>query len=219
MKALVVDDVEAGRIVLGTRLEDAGLEVHYACDGLDALRRLRSVSPDVVVSDLHMPSLDGLGLLARIRQLSDIPFVMITVFGSIPDCEAAIRQGADRFLQFARDAERVGAIARSLVEAHRERRAAGSWSDPMPDGRELDRPRTAEEARARAQIELRLELQRLVVECRGNIAEIARRMGRDRSTVRYHLRRLGLLDATNRSLRLSSQPSAIGPESDASRGG
>jgi predicted transcriptional regulator len=56
---------------------------------------------------------------------------------------------------------------------------------------------TTEEARAMRHQELRGLLQRLVVDCRGNIAEIARRMDRDRSTVRYHLRRMGMLDRSH----------------------
>ena len=62
---------------------------------------------------------------------------------------------------------------------------------------------TAAEAREIGQRELCLELEKLLVETRGNIAEIGRRIGKDRSTVRYHLRRFGMLgeggDATSSS--------------------
>jgi len=198
MRALVVDDLESGRMIVGRGLIDAGFEISYACDGVEAMVRLRETQPDVIVSDFQMPRLDGLQLLQRVREVSDVPFVMITVYGSIPDCERAMRQGADRFLQFARDSERVGEVARALVEAARERAGAVHGSGgKLPEVAPIDDPRrvpcTAEEARARVQRELQHELQRLVVECRGNIAEMARRLGRDRSTVRYHLRRLGLL--------------------------
>ncbi len=203
MRALVVDDLESGRMVVGQGLTDAGFEICYARDGLEAMARLDEGWPDVIVSDFQMPRLDGLQLLRRVREVSDVPFVMITVFGSIPDCEAAMRQGADRFLQFARDSERVGEVARRLVEAVRERVGTDPGARGRRRGERLEATRpdrqearcTAEEARARVQRELRAELQRLVVECRGNIAEMARRLGRDRSTVRYHLRRLGLLSA------------------------
>jgi len=203
MRALVVDDLESGRMIVGQGLIEAGFEISYACDGLEAMERLAEGWPDVIVSDFQMPRLDGLQLLRRVREISDVPFVMITVFGSIPDCEAAMRQGADRFLQFARDSERVGEVARGLVEAWREPGGMDPGARRSPRGGRigaapLDRqeaPCTAEEARARVQRELQTELQRLVVECRGNIAEMARRLGRDRSTVRYHLRRLGLLAA------------------------
>jgi len=188
MRALVVDDLAKGREILGERLVEAGFEVSYAQDGIEALGVLRKLRPDLIVSDFQMPRLDGMGLLRRVRELSDVPFVMITDFGSIPDCEAAMRRGADRYLQFAQDVDRIGVVARSLVESMADE------GKPLADP---DRPVTAEEARIRAQVDLRAELQHLVVECHGNIAEIARRMARDRSTVRYHLRRFGLLEASS----------------------
>lgn len=52
---------------------------------------------------------------------------------------------------------------------------------------------TADEARRLGDQELFDQLERLVIETRGNLAEVARRIGRDRSTVRYHLRRFGML--------------------------
>ncbi|MBY0400465.1 hypothetical protein K2X89_09240 [Myxococcota bacterium] len=52
---------------------------------------------------------------------------------------------------------------------------------------------TAAEVRRNARYELEGELRRQLVECRGNLAEVARRMGKDRSTIRYHLRRFGML--------------------------
>ena len=104
----------------------------------------------------------------------------VTTFGSISECEQAMRAGADRFLQFRRDLATLGKVCRELLEQGAPRRA-------------LAESLTAEEARALGQRELRNDLQRLVVECRGNIAEIARRTKRDRSTVRYHLRRMELL--------------------------
>jgi len=207
LRALVVDDLESARRILGARLVEAGFQVDPACDGVEALRRLHEEPPDVIVSDFQMPRLDGMQLLSRVREVSDVPFVMITIFGSIPDCEAAMRQGADRFLQFAQDSERIGVIARALVDAFRARtipasgRRLRSLPETLPEALERSceaiEGTTAEDARARARSDLRRELQRLVVECHGNIAEMARRMGRDRSTVRYHLRRLGLLEASH----------------------
>ena len=115
-----------------------------------------------------------------VRAVSDVPFVILTTFGSISECEQAMRAGADLFLQFRRDLARLGGLCRELLERSEPRRV-------------LAQGLTAEEARALGQRELRSVLQRLVVECRGNIAEIARRTKRDRSTVRYHLRRMDLL--------------------------
>lgn len=197
-RALVVDDLAEGRLVLSERLVAAGFAVEAASDGVEAYRTFQCAEPDVIVTDAEMPRLNGLALVRRVRAVSDVPIVVITAYASIPHCEEALRIGADRYLQLRRDLDRVGDVARELVAASGppplEERPVGSEA-PARDRTAM----TAEEARRLARRELRRELERQVVLCRGNIAEIARRMGRDRSTIRYHLRRLGLLDARPRS--------------------
>ena len=73
-----------------------------------------------------------------------------------------------------------------------------SASPPGRSGHARGGPRrpaiTAAEARRLREHELFDRLERLLIETRGNIAEIGRRMGRDRSTIRYHLQRFGMLD-------------------------
>lgn len=180
--ALVVDDLPDARRVVGDRLLRVGFDLCYAEDGFAALSVLGRRRPDLVITDCQMPRLDGIGLLRRIREVSDIPVVMITAFASIPGCEEAIRLGANRYLQFRRDLEVIGPVARELI---------GSPSSGYGPPRQPSM--TAQRARSLAEEALRGELEGLLVDCRGNIAEMARRMGRDRSTIRYHLRRLGML--------------------------
>ena len=115
-------------------------------------------------------------------------------FGSIPDCEEALRVGADRYLQFRRDLDRVADVARELVTMSATTDRTVDRSERVPRGM------TAAEARLLAQQELREELQKHLIDCRGNIAEMARRMDRDRSTIRYHLRRMGMLQSEEREL-------------------
>jgi DNA-binding NtrC family response regulator len=179
-RALIVDDLAADRELMGRELAAAGFQLSFATDDREALDRLATEHPDLIVTNHCAPRVDAIALLRRVRAVSDIPVVILTTAGTISDCERAMRSGADRFLQFGRDLTRLGEIARAVVEGGETSRASGAGV-------------TAEEARALGQRELRRLLQRLVVECRGNIAEIARRMDRDRSTIRYHLRRMGLL--------------------------
>jgi CheY-like chemotaxis protein len=203
--ALVVDDLAESRLVLAERLAAADFEVETAADGLAAVDAFRRAGHDLVVTDVRMPRLNGIGLVRRIRETSSVPIVVVTAYPSVPDCEEALRVGADRYLQLRRDLERVGRIARELLANSRCRRPPASGAElrhaaenghgTARHGGALEPPViTAEEARRLGRRELRRELERQVVACRGNIAEIARRMGRDRSTIRYHLRRLGLLD-------------------------
>lgn len=179
-RALVVADPVPGREVVGKELGNAGFDVVYSESDSHALRLLETGRPDLIVTDHDKPRVDGLELVRCVRSVSSIPVVVLTAFGSISECEHAMRLGADRFLQFRRDLDRLGQIARDLVDPVHRRNAAVQGL-------------TAEGARALRERELRERLQSLVVECRGNIAEVARRMNRDRSTVRYHLRRFGLL--------------------------
>jgi DNA-binding NtrC family response regulator len=183
-RVLIVDDYGAGREIVARALETAGFSISFAAVGREALDLLDDERPDVIVTDHHRPDVDAIDFVRRVRMVSDVPVVVLTAFGSIPECERAMREGASRFLQFRRDVDRLGSVARELIESGAPRRF----------GRERREKRTAEQARALRQGAMRERLQRLVVECDGNLAEIARRIGRDRSTVRYHLRRMGRLD-------------------------
>jgi DNA-binding NtrC family response regulator len=180
-RALVVDDLDEGRKLLGCQLEAAEFTVAYASDAFDALKQIHEFKPDIVVSDFQMPVLDGVELLKRIREFSQIPVIIITAYGTIPICERAMRGGAQRFLQFRRDIDDLGPIARQLL------------SESRVDAGEQAQLVSPDQARERHKLQFRHELEHLVSECGGNIAEIARRLDRDRSTVRYHLRRFGLI--------------------------
>jgi DNA-binding NtrC family response regulator len=186
-RALVVDDMEESRKLLASQLEVAGFEVAYAIDAFDALNQFHDFDPDIVVTDFQMPVLDGIELLKRIREFSRVPIIIITAYGTIPICEQAMRGGAQRFLQFRRDIDDLAAIAQELIEETHE---------TTPNDAKLVSP---EDARNRHKLQFRNRLEELVNECDGNIAEIARRLDRDRSTVRYHLRRFGLISTPDRT--------------------
>lgn len=197
--ALVVDDLAEAREVVGDRLCRVGFSVVYAEDGLDAFDAFVRDEPDVIVTDWQMPRLNGIGLVRRIRQISNVPVVMLTAFGSIPDCEEAMRVGVDRYLQFRRDLDRVGEVACELIRDRvgnegKIRRALPTPATGAGRFRQASAGMTVAEARSLAQQKFREELQRQVFACDGNVAEMGRRMGKDRSTIRYHLRRLDMLE-------------------------
>lgn len=197
-RALVVDDLADARRILGDCLVRVGFDPAYAEDGLAGLDAFEQCQPDLILTDKQMPRLDGIEFVRRIRESSDVPVIMISAFGSISDCEQAMRVGVNRYLEFRRDLDRVGGVACELVGCS-ARLEAGSTSLPNSLST-LTSPAnsavsvTATQARAFAQEELRRALQRQLVACRGNVAEMARRMGKDRSTVRYHLHRFGMLN-------------------------
>ena len=84
---LVVDDEGAARMALAELLREAGYVVDTASDGFKALSRAEESRPDLILTDLCMPSMDGVELIRRLRR-SDIgaPVVVMTGFSSVDAC-------------------------------------------------------------------------------------------------------------------------------------
>jgi signal transduction histidine kinase len=98
-RALVVDDDEALLGIYQRILEKEGYQVAVAQDAEFALRALRSTSFDVLVSDIHLPGLSGVELVARLKaQRIDIPTVLITGDPQLDTAMSAIEHGALRYL-------------------------------------------------------------------------------------------------------------------------
>ncbi len=94
-RILIVDDELNMLLVLETMLQKEGYEVVTASDGLEALEILENGDVAVVVTDLKMPKLDGLGLLDRIvTHYPLIPVIIITAHGTITTAVKALKQGA-----------------------------------------------------------------------------------------------------------------------------
>jgi len=92
---LVVDDEEAIREVVSTLLESQGYNCTPAANGLIAANHLKTHSPDLVLSDMVMPEMDGLKLLEWIRNHDkDIPVIMVTAMHDLSTALDAIRCGA-----------------------------------------------------------------------------------------------------------------------------
>lgn len=94
-RVLVVDDSANTREIIRSVLEADGHRVDLAADGLEALERVGSTVYDLVVTDLDMPRLDGLGLIARLRGMQRYAATPIVIVSS-QDSEAERRRGLDR---------------------------------------------------------------------------------------------------------------------------
>jgi len=98
-KVLVVDDEQGMREFLTVLLEKQGHRVTAAADGERALQLVAEQPPDLVISDLRMPNVDGIGLLAGIRkQHPELPVILITAYASSDSAIQAMRLGADDYI-------------------------------------------------------------------------------------------------------------------------
>jgi DNA-binding response OmpR family regulator len=95
---LVVDDDDDIRALVGELLERAGHGVIKAPDGESALKLFYSRQPDLVVLDVSMPGLDGWEVLNRIRELSDVPVLMLTARAEELEKVRGLRAGADDYV-------------------------------------------------------------------------------------------------------------------------
>jgi DNA-binding NtrC family response regulator len=99
VRVLVVDDEAAARSALSELLREEGYEVQSAADGYKALGRIEQWVPDVVITDVKMPALGGIELMAKLReQQPDTAVIIMTAFGSVEGAVEAMQLGADDYL-------------------------------------------------------------------------------------------------------------------------
>ena len=97
-RILVVDDDTDIRALLRELLERRGFSVAEAADGRQALQELYGGRPDLVLLDVGMPGMDGWTTLERIRELSDVPVVMLTARSAELEKTRGLRAGADDYV-------------------------------------------------------------------------------------------------------------------------
>jgi DNA-binding response OmpR family regulator len=97
-RVLVIDDDADVRGLVAELLGRAGLSVEQAEDGRSGLRALHKTPPDLVVLDVSMPDLDGWQTLERIRDLSEVPILMLTARGDELDRVRGLQAGADDYV-------------------------------------------------------------------------------------------------------------------------
>lgn len=115
MEVLLVDDHPEVRTTLAEFLEQLGHRAVHAGSGSEALDRIRSARPDLVLSDLRMPGMSGLELLRALEGLDDPPpLALMTAFGDADTAIDALRQGAVDYLRKPIDVREL----HRLVERH-----------------------------------------------------------------------------------------------------
>jgi CheY-like chemotaxis protein len=100
-KVLIADDKATSRELIRTVLETLGYEITEASDGIEALRFARQVGPDLIVLDLHMPGIDGFGVITELRQdqrFSATPIMALTASAMKGDRDRALAAGFDSYV-------------------------------------------------------------------------------------------------------------------------
>src|SRR5882724_2299186 len=97
-RVLVIDDDDDIRGLVTTLLERGGSVVRDAPNGREGLREFHAWRPDLVVLDVSMPELDGWNVLERIRDMSDVPVLMLTARGDELERVRGLQAGADDYV-------------------------------------------------------------------------------------------------------------------------
>ncbi len=126
---LLVEDDEVIRKSIGMVLERYGCQVSSAPDGLTGLELFREERHDLLLLDVMLPHLDGIGLCRRIRETSQVPVLMMSARGDSLDVIAGLEAGADDYIVKPVDTTVLLARIRTLM-----RRATFTASAPQDDG-------------------------------------------------------------------------------------
>ena len=115
---LVVDDTVDNQVIISLHLQQSGYRVVTASDGEEALKVASLTNPDLILMDLSMPGLDGLGATRKIREhptLRPVPVVAVTDFNTEGFKRAAHDAGIDGYITKPIDFERLNELIRSLL--------------------------------------------------------------------------------------------------------
>ncbi len=121
ISVLVVEDEEHIRRILEYNLKLDGLEVHSSADGPEAIVLAKELQPDVILLDWMMPGMDGLEVLAKLRQdksTENIPVFMLTAKGMMSDVGQALCEGADDYITKPFDPMQLGNTIRKKLEKY-----------------------------------------------------------------------------------------------------
>jgi DNA-binding NtrC family response regulator len=119
-RILIVDDESNARAALSEILREDGFATETAADGFKALGKLDEFAPDVILTDLKMPGLDGIAFMEKARVAAPgAVFVVMTAFGTISSAVEAMKKGAENYLLKPLDPEALGAVVDRAMEKAR----------------------------------------------------------------------------------------------------
>lgn len=127
----IVDDDQSIRFILEKTLDKAGFQVEAFCRCEPVLQRLEQTLPDVIMSDIRMPGIDGISLLAQIKiKCPDLPIIIMTAYSDLARTVSAYRAGAFEYLTKPFDVDDVVQLVCSALNHQADKQAA---IPPTPD--------------------------------------------------------------------------------------
>ena len=119
-KILLVDDEPLNLDLLGQELSELGYFVETASSGVEALKKLPEICPDLVLVDYQMPEMNGVEVLNAIHKSQpDLPVVIITAYGTIDRAIEAMKAGAEDFIPKPFDPEHLAVVVKKALERSR----------------------------------------------------------------------------------------------------
>jgi two-component system response regulator HydG len=133
-RILVVDDEGNARTALAEILRQEGFAVETAADGFKALARMDEFTPDLVLTDLKMPGMDGVELLGKVRDLdAEVPVVVMTAFGAVETAVSAMRAGAADYLTKPLNTDELLVVLERALEHRRLRGETAALRSQLTD--------------------------------------------------------------------------------------
>jgi len=124
IKALIVGDDQTGNNLLKAILEYEGIQSLEAGNGLEALEKLAKMEVDLIISDAHMPAMNGFELISAIRKkegLAHIKFILYTATCTSPATEAsAYKLGVDRYVRKSGSTQNITSAITQLIHEHED---------------------------------------------------------------------------------------------------
>ncbi len=131
-RILIVDDEVNARSALAEILREEGYAVETAADGFKALPKLDEFTPDVVLTDLKMPGLDGIQLIEKIKERdAECVVIVLTAFGAVETAVKAMRQGAADYITKPVNVEELELVLRRELERKQLRAETGQLRERL----------------------------------------------------------------------------------------
>jgi len=130
-RILVVDDEQKISKMISDYLQAVGFDVERAENGIQALTRIEEALPDLMVLDVMMPGIDGFDVVRRIREISDLPVILLTARAAENDKLVGLELGADDYLTKPFSMKELAARIRAVLRRSRGFRREAAASNQM----------------------------------------------------------------------------------------